>query len=305
MSASPRLGAAALALACVALAPARASAQACCAAPSLVIPSRLQRHETYGAGLQLRGRGVYGAFAADGGYAGTAGGDFETAQELFAAARPFERAQFAVLLPFIETRRQAAGITEVGGGIGDVRAAAHVELTRAGEHAYVPGLALLAGVSLPTGTAPDQAEGVLSAGATGTGAWEGSVGLELDQRFESAFVTVAGVVGQRAPREADGVRQSFSPRFTAFASGGLVFQNDVALGVFVTALHQGPSRDRKGVEILESALSLVTAGLAATLPAGDAWRAQGTLSIDCPVSGLGRNQTTGAAVAVSMLRLWR
>lgn len=287
----------------IALGPARALAQACCAAPSLVIPSRLLRHEAYGVGVQLRGRGVFGSFGADGAFARAGDGDVETAQELFASARPFARAQFAVLVPFIETRRQAAGLTDVGGGVGDVRAAGHIELTRAGERPYVPGLALLLGASLPTGTAPDQAQGVLAADATGTGAWEGSVGLELDQRFESAFVTVAGAVGQRAPREASGVSQSFAPRFTAVVSGGYVLQNDVALGAFATALHQGPSR-AEGAELPGSALSLVTAGLAATFPTGESWRAQATTSVDCPVSGWGRNQPTGAGLAVSMLRLW-
>jgi hypothetical protein len=300
-----RVAAATLAFACLAFGPARALAQACCAAPSLVIPSRLQRHESYGVGLQLRGRGVFGAFGADGGYAASSDGDVEAAQELFGAARPFSRAQLALLVPFIETRRRAANLSETGGGLGDVRAAAHVELTRAGERPYVPGMALLVGASFPTGTAPDQATGLLAADATGTGAWEGSVGLEIDQRFERAFFSVAATVGQRAPREAAGVRQGFAPRFAAVASGGVVLENEVALGAFATALRQGPARDRTaGAEIPGSAVALVTAGLAATFPAGDAWRGQATASIDCPVSGWGRNQHTGAGVAVSMLRLW-
>lgn len=292
------------ALACAVLAPARALAQACCAAPSLVIPSRLQRHESYGVGLQLRGRGVFGAFGADGAYAGASDGDVEAAQELFASARIFSRAQVALLVPFIETRRRAMGLSETGGGLGDMRFAGHFELTRAGERAYVPGLALLVGGSLPTGTAPDQAELLLASDATGTGAWEGSVGLEVDQRFESIFVTVAGAVAQRASRDVMGVHQSFAPRLLAIASGGVVLEHDAALGGFVSALHQGAARDGAGVEIAGSAQSLVTAGLAATLPVWDEWRAQATASVDCPISGWGRNQHTGAGFAVSMLRLW-
>jgi hypothetical protein len=284
--------------------PTRALAQACCAAPSLVIPSRLQRHESFGAGLQLRGRGTFGAFGADGAYASSSYGDVEAAQELFASARFLSRAQVALLVPFIETRRRAMGLSEVGGGLGDLRLAGHVELTRAGERAYVPGLALLLGATLPTGTPSDRATGDLQADTTGTGAFEGSAGLEVDQRFERAFVTVAAAVGQRAPREALGVRQSFSPRFTGLVSGGVVLDGDVALGAFATGLAQGPARDRAGVESPDSALALVTAGLAATFPAGDAWRGQATASVDMPVSGWGRNHPTGAGLAVSMLRLW-
>jgi hypothetical protein len=295
---------AAVVLVAAGLTPARALAQACCAAPSLVIPSRLQRHESYGVGLQLRGRGVFGAFGSDGGYASASNGDVEAAQELFASARVFARAQVALLVPFIETRRRAMNLSETGGGLGDVRFAGHVELTRAGERAYVPGLALLLGGSFPTGTAPDQAELLLASDATGTGAWEGSVGLELDQRFERLFVTVAAAVAQRASRDVSGVHQSFAPRFLAVASGGVVLEHDAALGGFVSALTQGGARDGSGAEIPGSAQSLVTAGVAATLPVWDGWRAQATASVDCPISGWGRNQHAGAGFAVSMLRLW-
>jgi hypothetical protein len=295
----------AVAAALVAAAPSVARAQACCAAPSLVAPSRLARSESGAVGVQARGRGVFGSFASDGSFARTSSGDLEAAQDLFGSLRVFRHAQVALLVPFVETRRRAAGLSDVGGGLGDLRLAAHVELLRAGERRFVPGLALVMGGALPTGTAPEDATGLLAADATGTGSYEGSVGLEVDQRFERAFVVFGGGVGRRTGRAVGGVQQSFGPRFTALATGGLVLDNDLTLGAFVSALHQGAARDEAtGAAMPGSALSLVTAGVGATLPVGEVWRGHAALSADCPVSGLGRNQSAGAGLTVSVLRVW-
>src|SRR4051812_8476645 len=87
-------------------APNAASAQVCCAAPNLATPARLQRDETYGVGVHARGRGVFGAFGADGAFAGTSHGDVETEQDLFGAVQVATRVQFAFIVPFVQTRRQ-------------------------------------------------------------------------------------------------------------------------------------------------------------------------------------------------------
>ena len=81
----------------LAMAPARAAAQACCAAPSLVAPARLRRDERWAAGLETRARVVYGDFAADGAFSSTSSGDVETEQDPFVAARVLERAQVALV----------------------------------------------------------------------------------------------------------------------------------------------------------------------------------------------------------------
>ncbi len=284
--------------------PAAAWAQACCAAPSLATPARLGRDEHYGVGLLLRGRNAFGAFAADGTFATTATGDVETAQELFVAARLFARAQVAVAAPFVQTRRRAPGLSDWGGGLGDVRASAHVELARAGERRFVPGVALLAGLSVPTGTPPDAAHGALAADATGTGSFEGSVGVELEQHFERIFTTLAGTVGQRSSRAVGDVRQSFGVRLAALATAGVTLANETAVGVFLVGSHQGAARDADGAVIDGSALALVTTGLAATSPVADGWRAQASASFDCPGAGLGRNQPTSVGLALSLLRVW-
>jgi hypothetical protein len=295
-----------LAATLAALAPAAARAQACCAAPSVAAPARLGRDEQFGLGLSARMRGVYGGFAPSGAFASTADGDVETTQELFGVVQAAGRAQVAVVLPFVETRRSAPGLVDWGGGVGDVRASGRVEILRGGVWRYVPGLSLLAGVTLPTGTPPEQAAGPLAAGATGTGTFAAAIGLELERRWERAFGTLAVSVAQRAPRAVGPIRQGFSPELSALASGGLVLSNDVALGAFVTGSREGASHDAMtGAAIAGSELALLTAGLGAVVPFEGGWRGQALLSADCPIAGLGRNRTAGAGLGVSILRFWQ
>lgn len=282
----------------------RAWAQACCSAPSLTTPVRLGWDERWAAGIETRARAVFGAFGADGNLA-TSSGDVEAEQDVFAAARFLERAQAALAIPFLQTRRSVPGLSEWGGGLGDVRASARVELTRAGARPYVPGLALLLGGSAPTGRPADQAAGALAADATGTGTWEGTLGLELEQRFELAFVTLSAAVSQRTSREALGVAEAFAPRFTVVASAGTVTDGGWAWGASVAGMRAGASRDQgTGRSIDGSDLALVTAGLAVQAPLGQGWRGLARASVDCPFDGLGRNQAAGAGLAVSMLRFW-
>jgi hypothetical protein len=266
---------------------------------------RLQRHEALGLGVRTGGRGVFGAFAADGAFARTSDGDLETEQAPFFAVRFLERAQVAVVVPFVQTRRTVPGLSGWGGGLGDARVSAHVELTRAGARAYVPGIALLLGASIPTGTAPDEARDALAADATGTGAFEGSAGVEVEQRFERTFVTFAGSFAQRAPRVALGVREGFGPELSALVSGGAVFAGERVLGIFLSGSRAGPARETDtGAEIPGSARGVVTMGLGGQSPVADLWRIAGTASVDGPLDGLGRNQSAGVGLSVSVVRVW-
>jgi hypothetical protein len=295
----------AAAVAALLAAPRAAQAQACCAAPNLVTPARLQRNESFGAGVQARGRGVYGAYATDGSFAGTSSGDVETEQDLFAAVGLGGRVQVAVIVPFVETRRSAPGLTAWGGGLGDVRASARVELLRDGANGAWPGLALLVGGAFPTGTSPEEARETLAADATGTGTASASVGLELERRFERRFVTLATAVSARAPRTVGPVRQSFGLELLGLLSAGTIVGEDVAVGGFLAASRQGASRDAAtGAMLPGSALALVTVGAGTAFPLSDGWRALGSLAVDCPVSGMGMNRTTGAALGLSLLRAW-
>ena len=198
------------------------------------------------------------------------------------------------------------GLTGWGGGLGDVRASLHLELTQAGARRWVPGLALLLGVSAPTGTAPDEARDPLAADATGTGAYEEHGGRArgrpaLRARLRDRRRLGGAARAARGGRCAGDVRA----RGRAVVSGGAVLEGDRVVGAFLSASRAGAARDSAtGATIPGSERGLATVGLVAELPFADGWRARATASLDCPVSGLGRNQGASAGFAVSALRAW-
>src|SRR4030095_17107333 len=99
--------------------------------------------------------------------------------------------------PSIQTPRPQSGISGFGGGLGDVAASARFEAVDAGTHGYWPGLAITAGISVPTGTPLDEADDPLATGGTGTGSYEGSFGLALEEIVGRGVLSVSGLISQR------------------------------------------------------------------------------------------------------------
>ena len=282
-----------------------AHGQACCASAGLIVPTRLRSYEDVAVGLQARGRSVFGAFNAGGTYAAGGAGESEWAlgQDFFAVARLLGRGQLALLVPFVETWRAVPGASSAGGGVGDVAMSARWDVVETGERHPVPGVALLLGLTFPTGTAPEEAGDSLAAGSTGQGSFEGTAGVGLEQAWQPYFVAATFTAGLRTSRQVGGVRQSFAPRLTGLLAVGRMLPRGATIGVFTTAMLQGQSRDDRGA-IAASELSLLTVGAAGTFSVSDHWRLQGTLSGNPPLTGAGRNQPTGAGLSLSIMRLW-
>jgi hypothetical protein len=275
----------------VLLAPAPARAQACCVGTGLVTPARLRIFENYGAGVQTRVRSVSGAFHDNGSHAAARSGDdeFDLEQDLFAAARAGEHFQASIKMPFVETGRRETGVSAFGGGLGDVSANLRYDLTFAGDRPWWPGIAVLAGLSIPTGRTVEDSND--PTGATGIGSYEANLGLSVEQVVGRSFLSVTGFVAQQTARTVGPITQTFGPRVTALLTGGYAFAHELTVGAYVLGTRR---RDEK----------LVTAGAAIAIPLSDNWRVHGTLSDDLPFSGWGRNQLTGATVSASLLRVW-
>lgn len=283
--------AAALVAGAVALAPSAAHAQACCVGTGLVTPARLRMFEDYAVGMQTSVRNVMGSFASSGGYVASPSDatevDFE--QDLLAATRFGRHVQVALKIPFVETVRNEPGVSGRGGGLGDVAANLRYDITFSGDDPWIPGVAILTGVSVPTGRTIE--ESVDPAGATGLGSYEPNLGVALEQVRGRMFLSLTGFVSKQTGRTVAGQNISFGPRVTGLLAGGYAFANEVTVGAFVTAMRRNDEK-------------LVTSGAAVAVPLGDYWRAQGTLSGDLPFSGWGRNRVTGAGITASLLRVW-
>ena len=291
----------------VAALPRDAAAQACCVGTGLVTPARLRTFEDMAVGMQMRARSVMGAFGGGGDYATSASGVHELGfeQDLFAAKRLGRRFQVGLWAPFVETSRQAAGLSGFGGGLGDVAVNGRFDAVDAGTRGAWPGVAILASLSFPTGQPLDEGGpgDPLSTSGTGTGSFEGTLGFGLEEIVGQGFVSLTGWASKRTARSANGVEQSFAPRLSALLSGGYTFGHDVTVGAFASALRQGDNRDANG-PIANSGVALVTAGGALALPFWQWWRLQATMFTDLPIAGWGRNQTAGFGATVAIIRSW-
>ncbi len=222
----------------VTLAPGAAWAQACCVGTGLVTPARLRIFEDYGAGVQTRVRSVMGSFDPGGGYAAAHAGNDEVdlEQDFLAAARVGPHFQAALKLPFVETGRRATGVSAFGGGLGDVAGNLRYDITFAGDDPRWPGVALLAGLSAPTGRTVEESGDPTS--ATGIGSFEGSAGVAVEQVIGRTFLSLTGIVSRQTARTVGPVTQSFGPRVTALLAGGYAFANEVTLGAFFSAMRR-------------------------------------------------------------------
>jgi hypothetical protein len=293
-------------MAAVVACPATAAAQACCGATGLVIPGRLRVYEDVGVGVQVRERQSYGSFAANGDFATVSDGDLVTEQDLFAMWRALPRLQLGILVPFIETYRRVQALSEWGGFFGDVAANARFEIVRSGEYRHVPILTLLGGISLPTGRAPDQAHNLLGTDAAGSGSFEGTLGLEVEELWTHWFVSLDAWVTKRTSRAAPGGRQSFAPRWTGLVACGYVFTNEIATGAFasVTREGEGGTPPATSSALATTRVGIATAGLAALFPVTVGWRLQAAASADLPLPGWGQNQPATVGVNTSLVHVW-
>jgi hypothetical protein len=282
--------------------PTSARAQACCAGTSAVTPGRLELHEDALVGLQTRSAVVIGSYDVQDRYIASPSGDGEAdlEQDLFGALRLLQRAQIALLVPMVETLRSTPQDgSHAGGGIGDVNVSARYDFLIAGE-SRLPGIALLAGITFPTGTPADAARSRLAVDATGVGAFQGNLALALEQTFGPWLANVTAMVAQRSPHGGE----TLGTQITFLGASGYTFSNEAALAVVVSYSFEGDASDSQGVAVPESAKSLSTFSLSLLWPISDAWRFLGGAFINPPAASLGSNQPAAAGLTLTLIRSW-
>lgn len=292
-----------LVLAATVAATSRAQAQACCAGGSAVTPARLELHEQALAGAELRAGGALGSYEANGHYIGSPSGDTELdfEEDLFGAVRVLRRGQLALLVPLVETQRQTrVDGGHVGGGVGDINASARYDFVVAGESHYVPGIALLAGITLPTGVAPESATAPLAVDATGIGAWQANVALALEQTYGPWLVNATGIVAKRTAR----FGQTLGTQVTLLVAGAYTFDNDAAIALSGSYAFEGDATNSDGTTVPESSKRLTTLSLSVLWPVTDAWRLFGGLYVEPPISGLGSNEPSISGLTLTVIRSW-
>lgn len=288
-----------------------ASGQACCAGAGALTPGRLDLHEDALVGTQLHAGIVLGSFDSQSHYSSTGPhfteSDYE--EDVFGAVRILGHGQVTLLLPLIETYRSASGDNELGGGVGDVNLSLRYDFIRSGESRYVPGLAVLAGVTTPTGTPPDSIDPnkPLGTNATGIGAWQGNVGIALEQTFGPWLINATELLAWRAKRTADigGISESetLAPQFVTLVGAAYTLANDASVALFGSYTLEGTA-SLDGAPAPDSPRRVALVSISGSYPVSDRFRVQGSLFLNPPISGMGLDQTAATGVTLTFLWGW-
>ena len=266
-------------------------------------PGRLELHEDALVGLQAKAAGLLGSYDTGGRYVGSPSGDteFDLEQDLFGALRVLPRGQVALLVPLVETQRQTPSTgSAFGGGIGDVNASARYDFVLAGQSRYVPGIALLAGVTFPTGRATESASPPLFVNATGIGAFQGTAALALEQTFGPWLFNATAMVAGRTPRYG----QELGPQVTFLAASAYTFENDAALALSGSYAFEPDATTTAGADVPSSSKRLTVFTLSVLWPVTDAWRLLGGIFVEPPLSGFGSNQPATSGLTLTGIRSW-
>ncbi len=282
----------------------RAGAQACCAGAAAVTPGRLAIHEDALVGLQLRIDNVFGSFSREARYQGAPArtAEWQLEQDLFGALRVLPRGQLALLVPFVQTYRRAPDRSSFGGGIGDINFSGRYDFFLAGEARYIPGVAILAGVTFPTGKPIESADTFLGTDSTGIGTYQANLGLALEQTEGPWLFGVTGLVAKRASRTVRSVTTSLAAQWTLLAATAYTFPNDAALALLLSYTVEGDP-EVNGVT-WDATRRTPLFGAAGIYPFTDAWRLQGGFFLTPPISQLGRNTPARMELVLSLLRSW-
>ncbi|APS00721.1 hypothetical protein [Pajaroellobacter abortibovis] len=280
-------------------------AQACCSGAAVLNPGRLALHEDALVGMQTFVEKIYGSFGPEGEYRPLSEGtsDINGRGELFASVRWLEMGQVHLIVPMVWNYREAKNLSSFGGGLGDVRLSARYDFFLAGKNLYWPGIAVLVGVVIPTGIPADQAERPLLTDETGTGSWQGTGAIALEQVWGRSLVNWTTVVTQRIPRSVFGSKQMLGTQVWFIGSWAYLFKNETGIAFSFRYALEGDMAVNEASIPGTSRASMV-ASLSGTLPIMDTWRLQGGGYMVPPVSHWLWNGTAHAGVFLTLIRSW-
>lgn len=279
-------------------APRLARAQACCVGASGLTPGWLTTHERALVGAQMRFATAHGTYPARGEFfAPQPGRDARLEPSLFASLRLLPRAQVSVSVPFAIVRRRAGDLVESRGAFGDVTVVGRWDLFRVGERRW-PGIALLVGGLVPTGTPTDRATGLLAADATGIGAWEGNAGVSVEETFGHVVVHATALAGYRSSRDVVGVEQHLGLRSLFLVGTGWVWDDDSSMLLTVTHTADGDAT-LDGSTAAGTGFRATQLAFVVTTPITDTLRLRTSVFTDVPPLGSNRQALGGTTLGLA------
>jgi hypothetical protein len=278
-----------------------------------VTPGRLGVLEEALVGAEIRAASVVGSYQL-GSFRPSPPGtpEYDSEEDLFGALRVLGRGQLALLVPFDETyRRTPRDGAHFGGGVGDINFSGRYDFVLARESRYIPGVALLAGITLPTGKSDSgsalpsfgplfgSATAPLAVDATGIGAFQANVALALEQTFGPWLANATAIVAKRTAAGGE----TLGTQFTFLAAGAYTFENDAALALSASYAFEGDGTIG-GVDAPGSSKSVTVVTASGLWPLNGVCRLLGGVFVDPPVGALGSNQPTQVGLSFTAIRSW-
>jgi hypothetical protein len=278
-----------------------ARAQACCVGASGLTPGWLANHEQWLVGAQLRVSETHGTYPTRGEfYEARPYRDTRIEPSLYATARIVSRGQVSVFAPLVTNRRRLGERVETRTAPGDVSLVGRYDFIRPGESRF-PGIALLAGVIVPTGKPSDRGTGFLGADVTGIGTWEGNAGVSLEQVYGKVVLHGTALFGLRAARHVNDKTETLGPRALFLLAGGYVFDGDVAILGTATHTSDGDSK-LDGSVTPGTGFRVTQLALLVVVPLSDTLRLRTSVFTDVPP--LGNNRPALGGTSISLLKSW-
>lgn len=282
----------------------QALAAACCLSATSFGVGRLLVWEDFAIGFSLGHARVLGEWDAQGNLHLNPPGYSEgiTRTQLWMIVRLHERVQAQAWAPVLVNDRWSNDQHQIAGNIGDVGGAVRVELVPIGAFKNLPSLAMTLGGAFPTGKRVEQTSLPLFAGATGLGAYAGSIGLESEYAFLPWFVRLElGLTGYLPFRRSDtGQREQYGPLIQATLSAGReAFTERI---VIAFALH-GEWQDHiefNGNAVPDSRARALSTAVSLSWRANPHWTLLATGSNAVWPSGVGRNRDARAGLDVGV-----
>ena len=276
----------------LALLPEPGRAQACCAGAIAGQLGRLALHEEALVGLTLRAERTLGSFGDDGAYRPYGSEALLFEESLFGNVRLGERVQASAFVRLVQNHVRTRREWGFGGGLGDVQLSARYDFLFAGESVRIPGIAVLAGLGLPTGRAPEETTHPLGVEATGRGGVRAWGGLAIEQGFGPAFAQLQALLLHDVRRSADGREYGGRWGYDASLLLGASLPSELTLAL-VARLEAQP----------EGARHLWRLGMSGGYPLRS-WRLQAGFFLDPPFDGLGRNENVRLGIHLAVTRTW-
>jgi hypothetical protein len=258
-----------------------ARASACCTGTTTTLPTRLGACERFSLAAVAGAEASTSRWTSDGAVAAASPAEASATGSLAAGLRLHRTLQLGVALPVRYGWRTATGLTDAGGGVGDVQVRALLEPVQTSG----PSPVAVLGIDAPTGRDWAHADGPLLADVTGRGLVLATGGVGVEQTGGkipwSTLVDLSADVEGTVPARL-GVGGSLGVALgSAWSVSGVArHEHDLAA--------DGTARTRVGATVVYG------------VPV--AWRTWAAVTTDLPVPGLGR--ATTALLAGSLGFAW-